>query len=78
MADSTKFTWNDPVRIRIDAAEGPNVRPGAFGWVVGMSRQEERSGYFLEEFPEGAVYTVEYEDGTDATIPEAMLLSEAP
>lgn len=51
----------------VSAAGGvPPVRVGARAWVVGISLEGERRGAFLEKFPAGIVYTIEFEDG-DAT-----------
>jgi hypothetical protein len=56
-------------------AEGApaNVRPGSPAAVVGFSEQHERLGSYLQEFPSGVVYTVEFEDGSDAEVHEDHL-----
>jgi len=66
-----KFTWGDSVQI----AEGApaNVRPGSPAAVVGISEQHQRRGSHLQEFPTGVVYTVEFEDGSDAEVHEDHL-----
>ena len=53
-----KFIWDDNVRI----AEGvsASVRSGSAAVVVGVSEQGERHGSYLDRFPIGAVYTVEF------------------
>jgi hypothetical protein len=67
-----RFTWGDSVRI----AEGApaNVRPGSPAEVVGFSEQHKRRGSYLQEFPTGVVYTVEFEDGSDAEVHEDHLV----
>jgi hypothetical protein len=67
-----KFTWGDSVRVSELAPV--NVRPGSEAVVVGFSEESERRGSYLEEFPCGVVYTVEYEDGTDADVQEHHLI----
>jgi hypothetical protein len=65
------FTWNDIVET---AEEAPSsLRPGSRAWIVGISAPHERSGSFLEEHPEGYVYTIEFEDGSSVSAPEAQL-----
>ena len=67
----SKFTWGDSVQI----AEGApaDLRPGSMAVVVGLS--EERHGSFLERFPHGMVYTVEYEDGSSVELHEDHLVA---
>ena len=57
------------------AGEAPaNVRPGSPAEVIGISEQHERHGSYLEVFPSGVVYTVEFNDGTDAEVHEDHLV----
>jgi hypothetical protein len=65
------FTWNDIV-VTIGEAPPP-LRPGSRAWVVGISAPHERFGSFLAEHPVGYVYTIEFEDGSSVTAPEAQL-----
>ena len=65
------YTWNDTVRVK-DAAPVA-CRPGALASVVGISEVTERKGDFLKKFPEGVVYTIEFEDGSSAELHEALL-----
>jgi len=67
-----KFKWGDSVRI----AEGApaSVRPGSPGLVVGVSEQHQRQGSYLQAFPSGVVYTVEFADGGDAEVHEDHLI----
>jgi len=68
------FTWNNIVITRDDAP--PQVRPGSRAWIVGMSEASERSGDYLREFPSGRVYTIEFEDGSDAQALESWLIAD--
>lgn len=68
------FTWNDIVEAVEDA--DPLLRPGSRAWIVGISAQHERSGLFLQEHPTGFVYTIEFEDGSSVSAPEAELRLE--
>lgn len=65
------FTWNDVVETVEDA--DPLLRPGSRAWIVGISAQHERSGSFLQDHPVGFVYTIEFEDGSSVSAPEAKL-----
>lgn len=65
------FTWDDMVVVGEHAHKWQ--RPGAIASIVGISRQYERSGTYLEEFPTGNVYTVEFDDGASADVPQGML-----
>ena len=67
------FTWNDFVVVAEHAPK--SQRPGAIASIVGISRQYERSGTYLEEFPTGNVYTVEFDDGASVDVPQSMLHS---
>lgn len=69
-----KFTWGASVRI----AEGApvSVRPRSVAVVVGISEQRERHGSYLDTFPSGVVYTVEYEDGSSAEVHEDHLIPD--
>jgi hypothetical protein len=63
-----KFTYNDIVRIKHDSE--PTLQHGR-AWVVGIF--EEREGDYFKKFPEGVVYTIEFEDGTSTEVHEASL-----
>lgn len=65
------FTWDDTVKVRLSAP--PNLRPGNLASVVGISLQPERKGEYLRQFPYGVVYTIEFEDGSDAQIEEGLV-----
>lgn len=66
-----KYTWNDLVRVASNAPD--KWRPGAFASVVGISEESERSGSYLDEFPHGVVYTIEFADGSSVELEEASL-----
>jgi hypothetical protein len=62
MKEMAKFTWGDSVRIA--EAAPASVRPGSAAEVVGVT----------EHHPSGIVYTVEFEDGSDAEVHEDHLI----
>lgn len=63
--------YDDLVMIRVDAAE--RFRPGAKGWIIGITPPEERRGAHFEQFPEGVVYLVEFEDGEALELHDSWL-----
>jgi len=65
------FTWNDVVKV-VEEAPSP-LRPGSRAWIVGISAPHQRFGSFLAEHPVGYVYTIEFEDGSSVSAPEALL-----
>lgn len=67
------FIWDDLVVVAEHAR--PSQGPGALASIIGISRQYERSGTYLEEFPTGNVYTVEFDDGSSVDVPQGMLRS---
>jgi hypothetical protein len=60
-AEVGMLTYDDTVIVKPDAAAC--FRPGAKGSVVGITPPEQRRGAHFEQFPEGIVYLVEFEDG---------------
>jgi hypothetical protein len=68
----SRFTVGDTVRIAEPALLG--VRPGSVAEVVGISDERERHGSYLDAFPRGVVYTVEFEDGSPAELQEDHLM----
>lgn len=64
-----RFTYDDIVRVRESAPAG--ARPGAKAWVVGVF--EARPGKYFDTFPEGVIYTIEFEDGASIEIHESSL-----
>jgi len=68
----SKFSYNDIVTAKPDAPK--ELRPGERAWVVGIIEQEGRKDDFLKEFPEGIVYTIEFEDGLSVEAKESDLL----
>jgi hypothetical protein len=64
-----KFTYDDIVKV-LDTAPS-ELRPGERAWVVGVF--ETRPGKYFDVFPEGVVYSIEFEDGTAIEIHESNL-----
>ncbi|MFC5771127.1 hypothetical protein [Thauera sinica] len=65
-----KFDYDDIVRVRGNAPE--EARPGERAWIVGVFLTRPKGDYF-NKFPEGVVYSVEFEDGSSIEIHEANL-----
>jgi hypothetical protein len=63
-----KYAYNDIVRV--SAGSIVPQRIGERAWIVGFSPEEERTGAFLQRFPKGMVYTIEFEDGSSVEVPE--------
>ena len=63
------FNYDDIVKVRESA--NTNYRVGAKAWIVGIF--ETRPGKYFDKFPEGIIYTIEFEDGTSIEIHEADL-----
>lgn len=63
------FDYGDVVQVRLDASN--DLRPGSKAWVVGVF--ETRPGPYFDKFPEGVVFTIEYEDGSSLEIHESNL-----
>jgi hypothetical protein len=68
----TKFSYSDIVTTTNKSI--PMLRAGDRSWVVGISHSSERSGAYLNKFPEGVVYTIEFEDGSSIDVEEKDLL----
>lgn len=69
-----QFTWGDSVRVT--EAEGTPIewRPGSAGSICGVRVIETEREALSSSFAIGTVvYTVEFEDGTSASIPELAL-----
>ena len=65
------FTYDDTVQVKGGAP--PHLRPGLPASVVAISRVEDRHGDFLQRFPEGIVYTIEFEGGDTVQVQEFLL-----
>lgn len=65
------FTYDDTVKVKDTAPS--ELRPKALGWVVGVYEGDTRKGSFYDQFPPGAVYLIEYEDGSSKVIHETFL-----
>ncbi|MGZ4954574.1 MAG: hypothetical protein ACXV8Q_05630 [Methylobacter sp.] len=63
------FNYDDIVKVQVNA--GPDQRPGAKAWIVGIF--ETRPGEYFNKFPEGIVYSIEFEDGSSIEIHETSL-----
>ena len=68
------FDYDDVVRVRSGAPA--DLRPGKKAWVVGVFAT--RPGPYFDRFPQGVVYTIEFEDGSSMEIHEADLELDAP
>lgn len=64
-----KFNYDDIVKVSENAPQ--ELRPGSKAWVIGIF--EERKEKYFDIFPEGIVYSVEYEDGVAVDIHESYL-----
>jgi hypothetical protein len=60
------FTYNDIVNVRLSA--NPTLRPGAKAWIVSVF--ETRPGPYFDRFPQGYVYTIEFDDGESLEVHE--------
>lgn len=65
------LTYGDAVIVKADAAEC--FRPGAKASVIGITPSEERRGAHFDQFPDGVVYLVEFEDGEALDVHGAWL-----
>ena len=71
----TKFTFDDTVKV---AGFAPHqYRPGRVASIVGVYSEEEREHKFLEQYPHGVVYMIEFEGGEAVCVPERFLESGA-
>jgi hypothetical protein len=68
---NAKFAYDDIVKVGADAPK--EVRPGEKAWIVGIF--QERPGTYFRQFPEGVVYTIEFEDGASVEVHEMHLES---
>ena len=68
----SKFTFDDMVRVRGDAAPG-SLRRGQKASVTMVFLPGDRSGSYFAQFPPGIVYSIEYEDGESVDVHEDFL-----
>jgi hypothetical protein len=61
-----KFNYDDMVKVRPEVS--PELRPCAIAWVVGVF--ETRAGSYFDKFPDGIIYTIEFEDGSAVEVHE--------
>ena len=69
-----KFTFDDTVRVLPSAPA--ESRPGQLASVIMIFSPSERSGRFFDRFPEGIVYSIEFEDGEAILIHEDLLVKD--
>jgi hypothetical protein len=67
----SKFDYGDVVRVVGDAPA--HLGPGQKAWIVGVFG--DRPGKYFDQFPEGIVYSIEYEDGSSLEVHEKYLVS---
>jgi hypothetical protein len=60
-----KFTYDDIVKVRSASSAAPRHDRA---WIVGIF--EDRPGPYFDKFPDGVVYTIEFEDGTSTEVHE--------
>lgn len=70
----SKFFYDDVVKV-VDSASA-ELRPGCKAWVVGIFETQDRQGNYFNKFPEGVVYTIEFEDGSSTEVHESNLILE--
>lgn len=66
------MTYGDSVAVATTAPE--QLRPGAKGSICGVILPADRRGAHVDQFPEGTIYLVEFEDGEAIEIHEGWLL----
>jgi hypothetical protein len=69
-----KFNYDDIVRVKANARA--ELRPGERAWIVSVFEQRPKGSYF-DRFPEGVVYSIEFEDGSSTEVHEDELELEA-
>jgi hypothetical protein len=62
----SKFSYDDIVKIKIDAKMATKRRDRA--WVIAV--MEDRQRFPLSQLPPGIVYSIEFEDGTALDVHE--------
>lgn len=69
-----RFTWGDSVRVVEREGLRIDWRPGSLGSVCGLRKIVTDQQAASSSFPIGTiVYTVEFEDGKSAQVPEEAL-----
>ncbi len=66
----TKFIYDDVVEILPN--QGVVDRIGEQAWVVGIF-EKKPDGQYFKSFPEGVIYSVEFEDGSSTEVHENNL-----
>ena len=68
----SKYAYDEIVIVREGIASG--VPSGTKGWVIAVfADTASRPGTAFDHFPDGAVYTLELEDGSTAELHESWL-----
>lgn len=77
MNESNQLDHGDIVKVLPNAPE--ECRPGARAWVVDVFAGEDcyRWRRYFDQFPQGVVCTMEFEDGSSLEIHEDCLAKEA-
>jgi hypothetical protein len=72
--NESQFTWGDSVRVVERDGAHLNWRPGSVGSVCGFRTIQTAQQASSSSFAIGTIlYTVEFEDGQSAEIPEEVL-----
>lgn len=74
----SKFNYDDLVTANPGSPK--ELRPGERAWVCGITEPKDRRGAYLQKFPTGTVYLVEFEDGSavEAIETDLMLVEANP
>ena len=75
-ADGASFAGTRPFATGEQLSIVTALQPGAAVYVVGVHEGDGRSGTYFDRFPDGVVYTIEYEGGAAAEIHESDLTAE--
>lgn len=68
---SAKYDYDDIVTL--SPCAGISSRVGEKCWIVGVFEKRPKGDY-MDKFPDGVVYTVEFEDGNSVEVHEDNLL----
>ena len=65
-----RYTYSDVVRVKAEVP--PPLRAGAVGSVIAVFETRPTGSHFAE-FPQGVVYSIEYDDGAATDVHEDHL-----
>lgn len=68
--DMPLFNYDD--RVRVIHGASSHLRPGSDAWVVGIFEERPLGAYFAD-FPDGVIYTIDFDDGQAADVHEGQL-----